>query len=268
MDDTYSIFVSHAAIDEELAVALKKAIIEQYPTVRVFVSSDPEDLAPGDPWVEKILNALKTAEFVFVLTTERGLSRKWVWFEVGRTWFTGIVTIPICVGKIRKSNLLAPFSGLQGLNIDDARDAEKLFRTLEGRYGKGVRQIDAAEFTREMIRLDVRAEERGKALSDPFTVERRKSIEVQMKKFSPAERETFRQFVLYGELTTGAARIAASRTGLDMSTWSAPEHLGRQTGWIVPKQGNKPFDDMEQNCFTINSIFKGLLEDYFSSRPT
>jgi hypothetical protein len=120
------IFLSHAAIDYEIALSLKAYFRQIFPSVEVFVSSDPEDLPLGDPWVEKILSALRDATIVLSLTTERGLSRRWVWFESGRTWFTGTPCIPSCLGKIRKSALPAPFQSLQGVNLDEAEDLRRL----------------------------------------------------------------------------------------------------------------------------------------------
>jgi hypothetical protein len=42
----YSIFVSHAAVDEEIAVSLKEFVERVCPEQGVFVSSDPGDLGP------------------------------------------------------------------------------------------------------------------------------------------------------------------------------------------------------------------------------
>jgi len=92
------VFVSHAAVDEEIAMCLKSAMEEALPGIRIFVSSDPEDLKPGDPWVEVILSNLSQAELIIVLATQRGLSRKWVWYESGACWSRGVRVLPCCVG--------------------------------------------------------------------------------------------------------------------------------------------------------------------------
>jgi len=113
------VFVSHAAVDEEIAMCLKSAMEETLPEIRIFVSSDPEDLKPGDPWVEVILSNLSQAELIIVLATQRGLSRKWVWYESGACWSRGVRVVPCCVGSLRKGELPAPFSSFQALNIDE-----------------------------------------------------------------------------------------------------------------------------------------------------
>ena len=79
-------FPRHAAMDETIARFLKTTLMQIIPGIDVFVSSDPEDLRPGDVWVEVILENLAKAELIVVLATERGLSRKWVWYESGATW--------------------------------------------------------------------------------------------------------------------------------------------------------------------------------------
>jgi hypothetical protein len=116
-----SIFISHAAVDQEMAVFLKDCIGKAPPSHKVFVSSDPEELKLADEWVPKILNALESTKSVLVLATERGLSRKWVWFEAGRTWFSGVKMLPCCLGTLRKSNLPAPFSGRMGPTLTNPK---------------------------------------------------------------------------------------------------------------------------------------------------
>jgi hypothetical protein len=105
---------------------LKSTLELAVPGIHVFVSSDPEDLKPGDPWVEVILDNLRHAELIVVPATERGLSRKWVWYESGATWSRGVRVIPCCVGTLRKGQLPTPFSTFQALNIDDAADFQRL----------------------------------------------------------------------------------------------------------------------------------------------
>jgi hypothetical protein len=261
--EQYSIFISHAAVDEEIADALKDLLREAFPTLRVFVSSDPEDLPPGTQWVGKILSALETAQIMLVLTTDRGLSRKWVWFETGRFWFSGVPSIPCCVGKVRKSQLPSPFSDLQGLNIDDESDLRRLLGTIDNTFGGRSGKTDPAEFVRNIIRLNLRAEEREHITSDPLVEERKKDIEKKMKSFSSAEQETFRQFAIHGELTTSAARDAVRETGVDMEKWSVPCALTRKVGWILARDGNRMDDPYQTNSFYINPEYRALLADYF-----
>lgn len=263
-DQTYSIFISHAAADEEIAGSIKQYIEQVFPEQRVFVSSDPEDLKPGDGWVVKVLKALESAKCVLALTTERGLGRKWVWFELGRTWFSEVKLIPCCIGKIRKSNLPAPFSGRMAINIDEPRDAAALFASLQEQFGALIKFLDYDEFVRTMTRLDIRAEEKSKILEDPYADEIMSDIERTMKSLSPAQQETIRQFAKYGELSTAGAKLRVKETGVNMDQWSVPSFLVERTGWLTSNAGNTPYDDMEQNVFSINTTVGPNLRAYFS----
>jgi hypothetical protein len=261
--DECSVFVSHAAVDEEIATCLKKYVEAAFPGRQVFVSSDPEDLSLGDDWVVKILRALETAKFVLVLATKRGLSRKWVWFEAGRTWFSGLTMLPCCIGSVRKSGLPSPFSGRMGANLDESHDVRLLFDCLSKSFGASAVALDFDEMARTMARLDVRAEERQKIFEDPFVAEKMRAIDRTIRNLSPAERETIRQFVIYGELSTSAARSLVMNSGVDMNKWSVPEHLVKVTAWLNPKAGNQPYDDQQMNVYVINSEMRAVLQDYF-----
>jgi len=262
-EQTYSIFISHAAVDEEIARCLKHYIEQAFPEQRVFVSSDPEDLKPGDEWVVKILAALEGAKCILALTSERGLGRKWVWFESGRTWFSQLRLVPCCVGKVRKGNLPPPFSGRMSINIDEPRDVAALFASLQEQFGSAAQPLDYDEFVQTIIRVDVRAEEKNRIFEDPYASEIMSDIERTMKSLSPAERETIRQFVKYGELNTAAARLRSRETGVDMGRWSVPSHLAQRTGWLTSNAGNTPYDDMEQNVYRINDKLRPHLQAYF-----
>jgi hypothetical protein len=50
----FTIFISHAAVDEEIARTIKEYLGRAFLGQRIFVSSDPEDLKPGNEWVQKI----------------------------------------------------------------------------------------------------------------------------------------------------------------------------------------------------------------------
>jgi hypothetical protein len=258
-----SIFISHAAVDEALAVALKQSIELSLPDHRVFVSSDPLELRLGDEWIPKILAALESAKFVLVLATRRGLDRKWVWFESGRTWFSGVPLLPCCVGSLRKGELPAPFFGRMSANIDEVRDVKLLFDSLERHFGKLAITPDYEGIATTMSRLDVRAEEREKLLQDPFAAEKIHDIEETIAKLSPAEVETIRQFVIFGELSTAGVKGRVRASGVGMERWSVPDHLIQITGWLGPKPGNKPYDDMQQNVYVINPEIRPLLQNYF-----
>lgn len=257
------LFVSHAAIDSEIALALKKGISTAFPNVDIFVSSDPESLAPGDPWIDKILDALKNASLVLALTTERGLSRRWVWFESGRTWYSGVRLLTCSLGLVRKSSLPAPFSFIQGLNIDEAGDLEKLFKELETVFGAPQKRVDFAVLSRELTRLDVRAEERDKAEEDPDAAELRKMISKKMGPLPPVQKETIRQILIYGELSNLSARTVVQGTGQDMQNYRVLDALERETGFLTQTHHTHNLNTPELNAFKINEKLAPYLREYF-----
>jgi hypothetical protein len=127
------VFVSHAAVDNELALHLKKEIESRIPTSRVFCSGDPADLPPGAKWPEDIQEALKNAKCLVLVATERSMARTWPWFETGTVWFSDCVVVPLCFGTIRKGALMRPLDERMALNADSEEDLAMLFQTIATR---------------------------------------------------------------------------------------------------------------------------------------
>lgn len=199
------LFISHAALDKEIARYLKEVIQQAYPSIDVFVSSDPEDLPVGDSWIEKILVALNRAKMVVVLATERGLSRKWVWFEAGAEWDRRQRIISCCIGRTRKNSLPPPFSFHTGLNLDDPDDSPSFFSLLANDFGEVDKQIDHREFVKEVIRLDVRAEERERYSvaedeEKPFTDYQNEIVKKKLNDIGESGRDLLRLIMTNGEI--------------------------------------------------------------------
>lgn len=258
------IFLSHAAIDHEIALSLKTYFRQIFPSVEVFVSSDPEDLPLGDPWVDKILCALKDATVVLSLATERGLSRRWVWFESGRTWFTGIPCIPCCLGSIRKSALPAPFQSMMGVNLDEEEDLRRLFEQCAKKVGIPPAGVDIQAMARELIRLDVRAEERQRGVDDPFDSELTQDVERIMKGFDSGTREVLRQVLKYGELTEQTVRGLVQQSGKYTNQTMFVIGLENRTGWLV-KTRSSPYPNIsrDEDCYKISDRVRPYLIAWF-----
>jgi len=199
------LFVSHAPIDGEIAQHAKKIIVLASPNIEVFVSSDPEDLPIGDPWVERILTALDRAKLVIVLATERGLGRKWVWFEAGAGWDRRRKIVTCCMGTTRKNALPPPFSLHTALNIDEESDLRSFFGLLANEFGSATIQIDYPQLAKEIARLDVRAEERQKTINledeeRPFFDFRSEAVKRKLNELGQGGRDLIRLVLTYGEL--------------------------------------------------------------------
>jgi hypothetical protein len=257
------LFVSHAAIDNEIALALKKSFAPVFPDIEIFVSSDPESLAPGDPWIDKILEALKSASLVIALTTERGLSRKWVWFESGRTWYSGVKLLTCCVGKIRKSSLPAPFAFIQGLNVDESEDLKQLLKELRDVFGEPKAALDLEALLRELIRLDVRAEERNKVEEDIDATELREMVRKKMGQLPNVQKETVRQILVCGELDTLTVRSLLKSSGHNMERFWMLDALARDTGLLTQTHHTHNLNYQEQNAYKINEKLAPYVREYF-----
>ncbi len=131
-----NIFLSHAALDSDMANYFKQIVENSFEDIQVFCSSDPLDLPLGTKWPEEIQTALKESQILFVLATSRSLARPWVWFEAGTFWFTGKKVIPLCIGDIKKDKLPTPLYELVGLTLNDKGDLNNLFSNLESDYKK------------------------------------------------------------------------------------------------------------------------------------
>lgn len=257
---TRVVFVSHAAIDHELAAQLKSVVEHSFTSVDVFVSSDPEDLPPGNLWIDTILENLQKAEMLLALTTVRGLSRKWVWFESGTSWKQGPPTIPCCVGVIRKSDLPAPFSSRIALNIDDEQDLRALFGELRKTFGEVMELPDFSHVVGEFIRADVRAEERFRIVTNPLLVEVRKSVEANLEKLTVAQKEAVKLLLIEGSQEDRYALTRLAESGLALNFVNIYEGISTQTGFVhkVPGTGT---DTRNLARWTVNPTLELILRE-------
>jgi hypothetical protein len=167
------VFLSHASADQHIAAELKTTMEAAIPGCDVFVSSDGEDLRPGDPWVETILRKLGDASLLVVLATQRGINRRWVWYESGAGWSRGLRIIPCCVGKIRKGELVAPFSGYQALNVDEEGDLRLLLASMAIDLKLPTATIDHGFRIAEIKRLNEAAQAADVTTMHPDEIQRR-----------------------------------------------------------------------------------------------
>jgi hypothetical protein len=151
------VFLTHATKDQTLAIFLKNLIENSVPGADVFVSSDTEDLRPGDEWVRRIRENLRAARVLLVLASERALARPWVWYEAGSAWSRRIRMIPCCIGKIRKNNLSALFSSYRALNLDEASDFSSLLTELGRELRLEVQLPEVVGIVLELKGLDQKA---------------------------------------------------------------------------------------------------------------
>lgn len=167
------VFLSHAARDQEIAIALKLVIESAVSGSDVFVSSDTEDLHRGDQWVGKILEKLQEARMLLILATDRSLNRPWVWYETGAGWRGALRMIPCCLGRVRKSQLPAPFSSYQALNVDEERDLLGLLTEVSRGLQLPFQSPKALSVIAQLQRLDQVAHDSAVSMLTPEEIQRR-----------------------------------------------------------------------------------------------
>lgn len=112
-----------------MASAIKHAIEKAFPGVDVFLSSDPENVGAGDPWVDSISDKLSTCEVQIILASPASLGRPWVHFEAGAGW-RRIKQVPLCHSGQEPGDLPIPLSLLQAGRVTDTEFLRSLFDTV------------------------------------------------------------------------------------------------------------------------------------------
>jgi hypothetical protein len=127
--------------------------------------------------------------------------------------------------------------------------------------------LDFISISRELVRLDVRAEERWAfTTSVPFGREIARKIKEGMEKLRPFEREAVRQLLIEGELTDQRAIGLLRATGILIENVMAVFYLiWTNTGFV--QRVWQPSDQERVHGYTgpwvINPKFKDGIEAYF-----
>ncbi len=131
-----NVFISHVADEGLLALVLKECIQKTTKNkIKVFVSSDIQNIAAGDVWLENLEKALSSAKVLIVLCSPYSVTRPWVNFEIGSAWIKHIPIIPICHSGLELDQLPVPLSSFHGLDIN----SKKFLRTLIDSLAKKAR---------------------------------------------------------------------------------------------------------------------------------
>jgi hypothetical protein len=136
------VFISHASTDASIVDILRSEIDRVFAYgVKVFASSVPGVIKPGDDWLVELRSNLENAKAVIVLITPVSINRPWVWFEVGAYWSklsagSGRV-YPLCVPEVDLSDLPEPLNRLEALSLGKTAHVKLLFQTLCGQFGFG-----------------------------------------------------------------------------------------------------------------------------------
>ncbi|MBK6979221.1 MAG: TIR domain-containing protein [Cytophagaceae bacterium] len=125
------IFISHITEESSIAIVIKNWIESTFlGNVEVFVSSSNTSIQLGSKWLEQIDKAIEESSVFIVLCSEKSVLRPWINFESGCAWIKKVPLIPICHTGISKSELPAPLSFFQAVNITQENFSELLFEFL------------------------------------------------------------------------------------------------------------------------------------------
>lgn len=127
----YDVFISYSHKDEELAKELCQLLEAE--GLECFMSG--RDIRSGDPWTEKIRNALVNAQEILLVITSDSIESKWVLCEGGAGWALGKPMVPALL-KIEPDSLPEPIKRHQARKIETTAQKESLAKEIAERLRK------------------------------------------------------------------------------------------------------------------------------------
>ena len=123
-----TLFISHIHEELDAALALQRFITSQLGPARieVFLASDPEQIRPGERWLERIRVELRKAKITVLFLSRASIQRPWVNFEGGAAWIMGQVLIPVCTAGLTVHDLGRPYSDFEAIELRDDHGAHSL----------------------------------------------------------------------------------------------------------------------------------------------
>ena len=130
------VFVSHAAVDSELATAFKEDAETNFLGMcRLFVSSNLDSIAGGSEWIREIKANLEQASILVGLLSPVAIQRPWIYVEFGAGWIRSIPTIAVCHSGLFREQLPVPLSNFQALNLADEVHLRHLYEQVSAAVG-------------------------------------------------------------------------------------------------------------------------------------
>lgn len=149
------VFVSHIAEEAEMANALKDLIEENFlGMVKVFVSSSPDSIEPGDKWLEKVEKALDSCSIMILLSSVESVKYPWINFEAGAGWIRKIPVIPLCHSGMEPEELPIPLKLLQGIKISEESSLQAVFKIIAHVLKSNSPKVNFNDFVSSMKTLE------------------------------------------------------------------------------------------------------------------
>lgn len=126
-----NVFISHNTEEAPLALFLKRFIKKAFlGKIDVFVSSDVQDLGPGDRFVKRIVTALEQSKVLIIICSPSSIARPWINFEAGYGWAKQMRIIPVCHSGQHVDQLPFPHNNYQALQLEDEAFFNRLVTAL------------------------------------------------------------------------------------------------------------------------------------------
>jgi hypothetical protein len=129
-NDQPSIFISHIADEQEVALAIQDMVESIFLQADVYVSSSPVSNPAGAAWYDKMITQLREASAIIIICSERSIDRPWVNFETGAGITRDIPVIPLILSGLDVSSIRIPFSLLQAKAATNEQHLKDLINSL------------------------------------------------------------------------------------------------------------------------------------------
>ena len=144
------VFLSHAALDTELAELIERQLTLGNEQMSVFRTTRLGQIPAGKEWLAVIQQNIRDADAYLVLLTPWSMSRPWINYETGAAWFSERKLVPVVAGDLAKDVVVEPLRSLQLLSLEDPAEATQAFVELGARLG------DPIEFSSAVISIAAR----------------------------------------------------------------------------------------------------------------
>jgi hypothetical protein len=125
------LFLSHAAVEGELAKAMKGLIEQAFAgRTRVFLAKD--DIETGHDWLKTIESTLETCRALLVCCSPSSIHRPWINYELGWATQRGIPVIPLCYAGMVGEKLPMQLRRFQALTIEGRKFVPELIGMVRG----------------------------------------------------------------------------------------------------------------------------------------
>ncbi len=144
---SFKIFISHAASDRELALAVQQLLANSLglTSAAIFVSSDSASLRLGNFDIPQIIDAHEQSRAVVAIITPNSVLRPWVMSETGGATFSAKPLFVVLAGGISPDSLPSPLKIWHCGHLGDRQCIESLCRSLKKLVGSTHLKIDSRE---------------------------------------------------------------------------------------------------------------------------